>query len=118
MPTFPSYACILEDGYSETIQPSVERTEMERGPPKQMRLNSRVMVQITALLHFSSAADAAAFETWYFDDIGVTGWFDMTHPRTGQAITARFVGGDIGSLSPTRPMFASSERQVTIEYLR
>lgn len=118
MPTFPDYACIQHGSYAETIQPSVERTEMERGPPKQMRLNTRVMVQIQASLLFDNKADAALFEDWYFNEIGMIGWFDMEHPRTGAPISARFVGGDIGSLSPLGPSFSPCSRQVTIEYLR
>ena len=118
MADFPSYTCFQSGSFSESFDPSVERTEMERGPAKQMKLNSRVMVKFTGNLLFKSKADAASFETWYFDTIGRIGWFNMNHPRTGAAIVARFVGGDIGELSPTGPDWSVSVRPVQIEYLR
>ena len=34
MAVFPSDTCILVAGYTEEFDPSVGRTDMERGPPK------------------------------------------------------------------------------------
>ena len=118
MAALPSYVCIEQGGWSEDAMPSVERTEMERGPAKQKLLNTRRMPQATATLVFRSAADAAAFEDWYDYTINRIGWFDMTHPLRGTTIQARFVGGDIGSLAPRGKGFAASSRDVLIEYLR
>lgn len=118
MADFPDNVCIQFAGFSESFDPSIERTEMERGPAKQMTLNSRVMVKFAANLFFDSKAEANAFEDWYFDTIKRIGWFNMTHPRKGTTILARFVGGDIGELMPTSPNWATSSRQVQIEYLR
>lgn len=118
MADFPTYTTFEMGSFSESFDPSVERTEMERGPAKQMKLNSRVMVKFQGVLLFRSKAEASAFETWYFDTIGRIGWFNMNHPRTGAAIVARFVGGDIGQLEPTSPNYATSKRPVQIEYLR
>lgn len=118
MADFPSYVHILTDGFSDSFDPSVERTEMERGVPKQRLVNSQVLVKLGATLFFRSAADVTAFETWYFDTISRIGWFQMRHPRTGMAITARFEGGSIGTLVPLGPAFFIASRAVALEYLR
>ena len=118
MANFPNYAHILADGFSESFDPAVERTEMERGVPKQRVINSQVLVKLNATLFFRSSDDVASFESWYFDTLKRIGWFQMKHPRTGAVITARFEGGSIGSLSPLGPKFYIASRSVVIEYLR
>lgn len=118
MATLPSYIAVRFPDYGEQFDPSVLRSEMERGVPKQRVVNTHVLQQIQATFLFSSAADAAAFEDWYFNDLGRVDWFDMTHPRTGATIQARFVGGDIGTLVPLIPTFSYAYRSVTLEYLR
>lgn len=118
MADFPDYVTFEFGSFSESFDPSVERTQMERGPAKEMLLNTRVMVSFQGTLLFKSITEANAFEDWYFDTIKRIGWFNMTHPRKGTTILARFVGGDIGELVPTSPNWATSSRQVQIEYLR
>lgn len=118
MASLPAYVHVLFAGYGEEFDPSVERAEMERGVPKQRLLNSGVLMQVNATLLFSTAADIAAFEAWYFDTLKRIGWFDMTHPRTGAAISARFRGGNIGTLTPRNPQFSRATRSVVVEYLR
>lgn len=117
MAAFPSYACIQFSDYSESFDPSVERTEMERGMPKQRRINSRVLVTVNALIIFKTKADSIAFESWYFDTIGRIGFFDVTHPRYGLK-SMRFQSGNIGDLVPLTSDFSVSQRVVTLEYLR
>lgn len=118
MATLPSYVCIEQGGWSEAASPSVERTEMERGPAKQKRLNTNRQPKVTATFVFRSAADAIAFEDWYDYTILAIGWFGMTHPLRGTTVQARFVGGDIGELVPRGRGFGASSRTVTLEYLR
>ncbi|MCG8275410.1 hypothetical protein [Stenotrophomonas sp. NLF4-10] len=118
MADFPRYVHILTDGFSDSFDPSVERTEMERGVPKQRLANSQVLVKLGATLFFRSAADVAAFETWYFDTIKRIGWFQIKHPRTGATIAARFENGSIGTLVPLGPAFFIASRNVVMEYLR
>lgn len=119
MATLPGYARILFAGYGEEFDPAVERTEMERGVPKQRLLNTGVMVEVSASLAFESAADADAFETWYFDEIKRIEFFQMNHPRTGATISARFKGGKIGTLAPRSPRMNRFTRTgVIVEYLR
>lgn len=118
MATFPDYVCITFDQYGESFDPSVEVTEMERGPSKMRRINSRVEQQIQATLTFDGKQAAADFEDWYFNTINRIGHFDMEHPRTGEVLNVRFAGADIGQLVPLTPDFEVSQRQVTFEYLR
>lgn len=118
MAALPTYVEIRFSGYGETFDPSVERTEMERGVPKERLINSQVMQELSMTLQFKGAANLQSFEDWYFDVIKRIGWFSMLHPRTGQPITARFKGGAIGTLVPLIPGFKLSTREVVIEYLR
>lgn len=117
--TFPGGSAeILYSGYSESFDPSVERTEMERGVPKQRLVNSQVLVKIRCTLFFRSAANQEAFEAWYFNTIKRIGWFPIEHPRTSATVQARFEGGSIGDLIPLYTEFRYSKRDVTLEYLR
>ena len=118
MAAFPSDICVLTGGYGESFDPSVERTEMERGVPKQRLVNTQVLAKIKCALLFNSSADADTFEAWYFDTIKRIGWFQIKHPRTGATITARFEGGSIGTLVPLGPAFYIASRMVIMEYQR
>ncbi|MDR7193355.1 hypothetical protein [Luteimonas terrae] len=118
MAVFPPDVHILFQGFGEAFDPSVERTEMERGLPKQRVLNSQVLMQVNATLLFSSKASAVGFEDWYFDTIKRIGEFDFVHPRTGTTHRGRFRGGNIGTLVPRNPRYTRSTRDVVLEYLR
>lgn len=118
MSTWPTAAILRFSGLSEDFDPSVERTEMERGVPRQRVINSGVMATVTATVLFKTPEDVAVFEAWYFNDIKRIGWFDVVHPRTGQVVVARFVGGKLGAMSPQAPRFHLAQREVVMEYLR
>lgn len=96
--------------------PMVLRSDMERGIPKQRRAGADVLVRVPCSLVFRSAADAAAFESWFYAE--GSGWFDFTLPRTGAVVQARIIGGDIGGLTPLTPAWNASERSVVLEYVR
>ena len=117
MATLPDYVRVLFD-FPEGYAPNVERVEMERGPAKERRLNSRATAQPTATFWFKSYLDAMAFEDWYFDTIGQTGWFDMYHPLRRKTVTARFIAGDIGQIVLLGPGGNPCQRQVRLEYMR
>lgn len=111
-------ACIVKSGYSESFDPSVLRTEMENGPPKERLMNTQVLMKIKASLLFRSEATQLAFENWYFNVIKRIGYFDLTHPRTGQPLIVRFENGSIGELTTVDSRFRHSMRNVVFEYLR
>ena len=117
MSSWPAYAEVRFADYGEEFDPSVERDEMERGPAMMRVLNESVVQNIMASVQFRSEADAAAFEAWYFNEVGRIGWFTMEHPRTGETITARFPSG-IGRLVPLKTGFSFSKRDLVLEYMR
>lgn len=114
----PSYVVVRMAGYAEDLDPSVERTEMERGPPKQRRLNSQVMHRLSVSFLFRTSADAESFLGWYEDDIERIGFFNMTHPRTGATISARFPGGEIGTLRSITGTDHLWQRDLVVEFMR
>jgi len=118
MTSLPSVARVIFDGQVRSFDPSVLRTEMERGVPKQRLENSQVLVKQSMSIYLASIADVEAFEAWYFDEIKRIGWFSMVHPYTGKTITARFEGGAIGSLSPDVKFAGDYRMDVVVEYLR
>ena len=118
MAALPSYVCILLEGAGEEFEPGVIVSEMERGLPKMRIGQSRVIVDSPATLMFSTQADTISFETWYFETIKRIGFFDWLNPRTGQLLSVRFKGGDIGKLVPVTTSYALAKRDVTLQYLR
>ena len=123
MATFPSDVKYVMGAYEEDRAPVVLRSEMERGLPKQRRMNSDTLVQVKVTLQFNSLAHHATFEAWFDSQIGAgADFFDWPHPRTGAVVQARIVGGVLGPLKPLhgvwRPGLQRCRRDATIEYLR
>lgn len=118
MADLPSYVVVRMAGYSEEVDPSVERIEMERGMAKQVVKNSRVVVSLQVSLLMATTQQSEDFLDWYCDVIGRVGFFNMRHPRTGQTISARFVGGNIGTLRSVSGTDHLWQRDVVVEYLR
>lgn len=116
MSALPNYVTVLLANRSSSFDPSVQRTDMERGPAKQSIKNSQVLRTINASLLFRSRADALAFEAWYFDVIKRIGWFNFTDSQTQESLTVRFRGGSIGSLVPANPSWALAQRDVVMEH--
>lgn len=118
MAALPSYVSLLHAGQTDSFDPGIVRSEMERGLPKQRVQSRRVLRKLSVTLQFQTRADVNAFEAWYFTTIGRIGFFDVVHPRTGQAIAMRFEGGSIGELVPAASGYAIATRAVVLEYLQ
>lgn len=118
MATFPPYARLLLDGAAESFAPGIVKSEMERGLAKQRIQSARVVRKLRATVFFRTAADAAAFEAWYFTTIARIGFFDVVHPRTRAVVPMRFENADIGELVPLMGGFELSKRAVVLEYLQ
>lgn len=117
MAMLPSYVRILLDGYSEDSDPSVERTEMEEGFPRQRIVNSDIRMTMNVNLIFERKEYAQMFWDWYRNDIDRIEFFQIRHPRTRELITVRFVGGKIGAEMPVKGGFGITTRQCQLEYL-
>lgn len=93
MPSLPTTAQILINGFAEQRESALMRTEMESGPPKQARVKSRVMVTRPVVLRFDTRADYLAFIVWYRDTIHEgADWFDFIDPVTNTTRSGRFTG--------------------------
>lgn len=118
MSVFPNYVEVIFEGYKESIpEPSVMRTEMERGPAFQEVRNKRVYRNITFTILFNRKQDIDAFDNWYNYDIKRAAFFTMKHPRRGVPIQARFPGGKLGDLIPVRSGFGLATRTLEVEYM-
>lgn len=94
MATFPDYAKILVEGYDETADYGVLRTQTDSGFSQQRPTQTLANVIRSVSIVVYSDADKVKFDAWFDDDIGRgTGWFDMTAPRTQRTVQARIVGG-------------------------
>ena len=104
---------------TETPDAVVERSEMERGIPKQRRTASDARVEVTITLHFDTAAEITAFETWFYTTVNAgQDFFDWVHPRTGGTLQARMVGGELGPLRYLRRPLDKATRSIKLEYWR
>lgn len=105
MPSFPSYAKILLEGFAEKRESALIRTEMESGPPKQARIKSRVMITRPVTIRLDTLADYNAFCTWYRADLhDGADWFAWNDPISGTSKNVRFTGDGMDS----SPLSASS----------
>lgn len=117
MAAWPTYAR-LEAAITETRESALLREAVESGPPKQRRTKSRVMITLAGTVLFRTAADYAAFMTWFATTIKHgQDWFDFVHPRTGAIVQARFVGGsELGAGEYLRSRGSLIRQPVTLEY--
>lgn len=119
MATFPAYVKYGWRDMGEQAESVVERAEMERGIPKQRRTNSDARVDLPITLHFDSASDYAAFDTWFYTTIKAgQDFFDFVHPRTGATVQARFKGGELGRINYINRTLGMCSMQVVLEYWR
>ena len=107
MAVLPDYVEISFDGYQETKEPGVLRSDFEDGPPRQARFKSRTMRTRSVNLFFAKRSDYLAFVQWFDKDLRQGAlFFDMTDPVTNKQISARFVGGTYTA----KPMGANLEQ--------
>ena len=118
MAALPGYVVVRMAGYTEDLDPSVLRTEMDRGPAKQRVQNHHTIETLQVSFLFATSLQAEAFLDWYHDDIRRVGYFDMVHPRTGATISARFPGGSIGTLRSIAGTDHLWQRDLAVEYQR
>ena len=92
-PTWPGGLSqdVLTDGLEETWGNNLLRTPMESGPAKARRRFTAEVKPLALVLEFARA-DVETFRTFFETTLqGGALPFDWTHPRTGAAITLRFI---------------------------
>lgn len=100
MAVFPTYARLILEGYSETPDYGVLRTEMDNGLAKQRARRSKPIVSRNAAVMVQSLEDRLEFDQWMDQDLhGGAGWFDF-RALAGTVRPARIVGGRISWTSP------------------
>lgn len=119
MPAFPTNVKYDWRDLAEEPQSVIQRAPMERGVPKQRRLNSDIQVVVSVTVHFDTKAEAAAFETWFYTDIAAGQlFFDWPDPRTGTVYQARIVEGKLGAITYLHRVLEKSKRTFRLEYWR
>jgi len=116
---FPPYARMALGSFQEKPSSNMTRTSMDRGVPKQRRVQSDVLVSLSFDVVFLSNQAASDFRAWYYGDAGAgTVWFDWRDPRTNQVRNVRVVAGSLGALAPAGPFsIGVSRRSIQLEYL-
>lgn len=122
MATFPEYAIIQVEGYSDGFDPGVMVSQMEKGMPKKRLRFSRVKATVDMTVKFATIEDSLAFEDWYFNTIKRIGKFEWKDCRSvpygGTVRTVSLKDGAIGPLTPDTGDFTYSKRSLTLEYLK
>jgi len=94
-PVFPEYACILVEGYTESPDYGVLRTEMDGGLAKQRARWSKPIVTREVTIIVKSDEHKEAFDEWAEEKLsGAVGWFNWQVPRSERIVKARIVGGE------------------------
>src|SRR5690606_7439316 len=117
MATLPDYVEVAVAGWGEEPDPAAERTAMVRGPARETVLNSGLVHETTATRPFKGQAIALNYRSCWDDTVGRSHWLDMTHPISGETISAHFKGGAIGRVTPRNRAFTTFQRTVTLEWL-
>lgn len=119
MATWPTGTKIDWRDYAESPDSVVERSEMERGIPKQRRTTSDMREELSLVVHFFTKSEEQAFSDWFDVDINAgQDFFDFPHPRTGVTVQARFVGGAKGELRVANRPMTFATRSIKLEYWR
>jgi len=109
VPNFPAYACIQLDGYGETSDYGLIRSEMD-GLAKQRPRWSKPIVTRTIKVKVGDKSAKAAFDVFVRDDLaGGSGWFSFTDPIDGVVKQGRLVGGKVDWSTPGRIWFFSGQ---------
>ncbi|ARP86300.1 hypothetical protein [Bordetella genomosp. 9] len=109
VPDFPPYACIQLDGYSESADFGVIRSEMD-GLAKQRPRWSKPIVTRTVKVKVGDRANKLAFDAFVRNDLaGGSGWFNFTDPVDGVTKQGRLVSGTVQWSTPGRIWFFNAQ---------
>lgn len=89
LPVLPDFVMLEIDGYAETPDYGIKRTDMDGGIPKQRPTRSLAITSRSVSLLVDGEAQKAAFDAWYRQDIaGGSSWFIAT--LFGRVMRIRF----------------------------
>lgn len=109
VPALPSYVRIMLDGYSETPDYGVIRSEMEGLAKQRPRWSKRINTRSVKLI-VGPVSNKLAFDEFVRSDLaGGTGWFSFMDPVDGQVKQGRFVGGALQWSTPGRVWFLNTQ---------
>lgn len=112
MEALPNYVTLLLDGFADRRKSALLRTEMESGPPKQIKFQSKPMKELPVTLYFDSLANWNSFNTWFAQNLNEgADWFTMTDPVRGGTIQARFAGDGLEGIPTSGAMTAWTCKQ-------
>lgn len=113
--TYPSYGKLVS--WSQAPQRSpVYRTEMERGPAKQVKFSGKLPVNYQ-VVYVYSASEHATWRTFFNTNIKFGAeWFNWTNPFTNATVEARIVDGKF-SVSPVNAKGTHIKIEMTFEVL-
>jgi len=115
MATFPSYAVIVQGGYSESPDYGVIRSEMDGGLAKQRPRWSKAIVTRDVTIEVVTKANKGLFDAWAKTDLnGGAGWFTWTDPLDDIAKQTRIVGGKYKWGEPLGPIWRAQCQIETI----
>jgi len=98
-PTLPIYLKFMSEGFSETYQDVVYRSEFESGPDKTALRNPSAK-NTRSVKYLMANGYLDAWRTWYKDSAkhGAV-YIDIPDPLTGTTVEARIIGGTM-TISP------------------
>lgn len=110
MAALPSYVTVMVEGYSETPDFGVLRSDMDNSIAKQRPRRSLPIVQREVRLKVGTRADKVNFDQWFKDDInGGADFFTYVDPIDEQSKQARFVAGQIRWVTPGNVWFIEAQ---------
>ena len=102
VPDFPAYARILLDGYGETPDYGVIRSEMD-GLAKQRPRWSKKINARSVNVFVGNKVNKVAFDAFMANDLsGGSGWFNFVDPVDGVSKQGRIVSGKVQWSTPGR----------------
>ena len=115
METLPSYVKVMLGSFGEERESGVLRTPMESGPPKQLKVKSRVLVSRPVVLRVESKTNYLALIAWFETNINLgADWFTWSDPVSGTSKSARFVS-KLDAARPTAALGGGWEIGATLE---
>ena len=113
MATFPTYAKI-KTGFAEELENVIRRTELESGPPKQIKFKSRQLTKQAITVYLESLTDYQNFKSWIQEN--GHDWFDFNDLVSGNTVQARLVADGIGNPEYTDQYMQFWQWELAIEF--